>query len=50
MPVPAVKGGAVSTLIESILKENEEKIGAYEEGICMMKYNEIMIRRQPEEG
>lgn len=25
MPVPAVKGGAVSTLIESILKENEEK-------------------------
>ena len=31
-------------------KANEEKIGAYEEGICMMKYNEIMIRRQPEEG
>lgn len=26
-------------------KANEEAIGAYEENICMMKYNEIMIRR-----
>lgn len=26
-------------------KPNEEQIGAYEENICMMKYNEIMIRR-----
>lgn len=24
---------------------NEEAVGAYEEGICMMKYNEIMTRR-----
>lgn len=26
-------------------KENQPQIGAYEEGVCMMKYNEIMIRR-----
>lgn len=25
-------------------KENEVRIGAYQEGICMMKYNEVMIR------
>lgn len=25
-------------------QENEVRIGAYEEGICMMKYNEVMIR------
>jgi carbamoyl-phosphate synthase large subunit len=25
---------------------NERRIGAYEEGICMMKYNEVMIRRE----
>lgn len=25
-------------------QENEIRIGAYEEGICMMKYNEVMIR------
>ncbi len=25
-------------------KENQPQIGAYEEGVCMMKYNEIMIR------
>ena len=25
-------------------QENEVRIGAYGEGICMMKYNEVMIR------
>jgi carbamoyl-phosphate synthase large subunit len=25
---------------------NERRVGAYEEGICMMKYNEVMIRRE----
>lgn len=25
-------------------RENEVRIGEYEEGICMMKYNEVMIR------
>ena len=27
---------------------NEKRIGSYEEGICMMKYNEVMIRREEE--
>ena len=27
---------------------NSPKIGAYEEGLVMMKYNEIMIRRENE--
>ena len=29
-------------------KENEEQTGAYEEGICMMKYNDVCIRREEE--
>ena len=29
-------------------EENPVTIGDYEEGICMMKYNEVMIRRIPE--
>lgn len=29
---------------------NGETIGAYEEGICMMKYNEIMIRRMNDDS
>ena len=24
-------------------KANEKRIGAYEEGVCMMKYNEVKI-------
>ena len=27
------------------MQETVPNIGAYEEGICMMKYNEIMIQR-----
>lgn len=26
-------------------KVNEKRIGAYEEGVYMMKYNEVMIKR-----
>ncbi len=31
-------------------KENQPQIGDYEEGVCMMKYNELMIRRMGEGG
>lgn len=30
-------------------KENEVSIGSYQEGTCMMKYNELVIRTIPEE-
>lgn len=34
-----------ATVIRNLAgQENEVRIGAYEEGICMMKYNEVMIR------
>lgn len=33
-------------IINNLLnKENDEKIGQYDEGVYMMKYNEVMIRR-----